>query len=366
MKDPRRVAGFRPFLNLFVFITSIYFFLVSIKLMGAALKGIGIPYVMEILSVVEHPFIAIFIGILATSIIQSSSCVTAVVVGLVASGGMTVATAIPIVMGSNIGTTVTNTIVSFSHIRRKTEFARAFPAAIVHDIFNILSVVVLFPLELRFHFIEHISGFFAKVFENIGGISLFNPLKVFVSPVVDMFERMLIHNYIFILIVSVVILFFALSFIVKSARRLATRRVEINLDRFLFGRAWKSFLFGMILTAIVQSSSVTTSLVVPLVGAGILDIVRIFPYTLGANTGTTITALLASLMTGTIVGVQTAFAHLTFNIMGILIWYPFKFIPINIAKVIGRHGERYRYLLILYVVIIFFIVPIMLILITRR
>ncbi|MCK4395450.1 Na/Pi symporter [candidate division WOR-3 bacterium] len=361
-----RLKNFHPFLNLSIFIISIYFFLVSIKLMGSALKGIGVPFIMRILGVAEHPFTGIFIGILATSLIQSSSCVTSIVVGLVGSGGLSVAAAIPIVMGSNIGTTITNTLVSFGHIRRKTEFGRAFPAAIVHDLFNILTVIVLFPLEIRFHFIERFSGFLSHVFENIGGIYLFNPMKIMVGPIVKIFEKILFHNNIAILIVSLLILFSALNFIVKSARKLATRRVEINLDRYLFGREWKAFLFGIIFTAIVQSSSVTTSLVVPLVGAGILDLKRIFPYTLGANIGTTVTAILASLMTGSLVAVQTAFAHLTFNILGIIAWYPFKFVPINISKALGKHGSEHRYLLILYILLIFFVIPIILILVTRR
>jgi sodium-dependent phosphate cotransporter len=366
MRKEKIEQTFRPFLNLFIFIVSIYFFLVSIKLMGSALKGIGIPLVMRIIGVAEHPFTGIFIGILATSIVQSSSCVTSIVVGLVGSGGMTVATAIPIIMGSNIGTTVTNTIVSLGHIRRKTEFSRAFPAAIVHDIFNLLTVVVFFPLEMKFHIMERISGFLSHVFENIGGVYLFNPMKIMVNPVVDLLEKILFGNYIVILIVAFLMLFMALNFIVKSSRKLATRRVEVNLDRYLFGRAWKSFLFGLFLTAIVQSSSVTTSLIVPLVGAGILDIDRIFPYTLGANLGTTITALLASLMTGTIVGVQAAFAHLTFNLIGIASWYPFKFVPIRIAKAFGGHAGGRRYFLPFYIFIFFFVIPLFLILVTRR
>lgn len=366
MVRSKRIKQFRPFFNLFVFILSIYFFLISIKLMGSALKGIGIPLVMKIIGVAEQPFTGIFIGILATSLVQSSSCVTSIVVGLVGSGGMSVATAIPIVMGSNIGTTITNTLVSFGHIRRKTEFKRAFPAAIVHDLFNLLSVAVLFPLEIRFHFIERISLSLSTTFENIGGIRLFNPMKLLVGPVVRLFEKILFHNNIVILIVALVILFSALHYIVKSARKLTTRRVEINLDRYLFGRQWKSFLFGMILTAIVQSSSVTTSIVVPLVGAGILDLERIFPYTLGANIGTTITAFLASLMTGSIVAVQTACAHLTFNVIGIVIWYPFKFVPINLSKALGRHGSEHRWLLIFYVILMFFIIPVTLIFVTRR
>jgi len=366
MKRSRKYLEFHPFLNLFIFVISIYFFLVSIKLMGGALKGIGITFIMGILKVAEHPFIGVFIGILSTSIVQSSSCVTSIVVGLVGSGGMTVATAIPIVMGSNIGTTITNIVVSLGHIRRKIEFKRAFPAAVVHDFFNFLTLIVFLPIELRFHFLERISSILAHIFETAGGTHLFNPMRMIVGPTVKLFELILFGNSIAILIISLVMLFGALNFIVRSAKNLATRRVEINLDRYLFGRAWKSFLFGLMLTAIVQSSSVTTSLIVPLVGAGILDIERIFPYTLGANIGTTITALLASLMTGSIVAVQTAFAHLSFNIGGIVVWYPLRIVPIRLAKGFGEFVKEHRYLSIVYVLIVFFVIPLILIFLTRR
>ena len=366
MRKQVRASEFHPFINLFIFLVSIYFFLVSIKLMGTALKGIGITFVTGILKVAEHPFVGVFIGILATSIVQSSSCVTSIVVGLVGSGGITVTTAIPIVMGSNVGTTITNIIVSLGHIKRKTEFRRAFPAAIVHDFFNFLTLIVFLPIELRFHFLRNLSGFLSHVFEEVGGTHLFNPLKIIVGPTVDFFKIISFNNHIAMLVVSLTMLFVALNFIVKSARKMATRRVEINLDRYLFGRQWKSFLFGLFLTSIVQSSSVTTSLVVPLVGAGILDIERIFPYTLGANLGTTITALMASLMTGSIVAVQTAFAHLSFNICGIVLWYPLKIVPIRLAKGFGEFVKDHRYISIVYMLVIFFIIPLILIFLTRR
>jgi sodium-dependent phosphate cotransporter len=96
----------------------------------------------------------------------------------------------------------------------------------------------------------------------------------------------------------------------------------------------------MLVTATVQSSSATTSLIVPLVGTGVLTVRKIFPYTLGANVGTTITAILASFATGNPVAVTVALAHLSFNILGIIILYPLMFLPIQLAEWAGALATR--------------------------
>jgi len=83
----------------------LYLFLVSIGLMGAAFKGFGKGFAESLIKTTSNPFVGLFIGILATSMVQSSSTVTSVVVGIVAAGGITVTNAVPIVMGANIGTT---------------------------------------------------------------------------------------------------------------------------------------------------------------------------------------------------------------------------------------------------------------------
>ncbi len=94
-------------------------------------------------------------------------------------------------------------------------------------------------------------------------------------------------------------------------------------------------LFGLLITVLVQSSSITTSLAVPFAGAGILTLIQIFPYTLGANIGTTITAMLAALAVGEISAVTVAFAHLLFNICGIALIWPLpaiRRIPLRLAE----------------------------------
>ena len=119
-------------------------------------------------------------------------------------------------------------------------------------------------------------------------------------------------------------------------------RMASLFDRVLFRNDATSFGLGIVTTAAVQSSSATTSLVVPLAGTGVLSLRQIFPYTLGANVGTTVTALLASFSTGSIPAVIVAFAHLSFNILGIAIFYPLRAIPIWLATKVGSVAARSR------------------------
>ncbi|UCD16467.1 MAG: Na/Pi cotransporter family protein, partial [Candidatus Zixiibacteriota bacterium] len=109
----------------------LYLFILSITLLGDSFKLFGKEFAQSLLVSTSHPIVGLFIGILATSIIQSSSTTTSIVVGMVAGGLLSIDGAIPIVMGANIGTTVTNTIVSLTHITKSREFQRAFSGAIV-------------------------------------------------------------------------------------------------------------------------------------------------------------------------------------------------------------------------------------------
>ena len=97
------------------------------------------------------------IGVLVTVLVQSSSTSTTIIVGLVAAN-VPVKTAIPMIMGSNIGTSVTNTIVSSTQMADREEFKRAFACATVHDMFNWLSVIILVTVEVCTGYLENITG----------------------------------------------------------------------------------------------------------------------------------------------------------------------------------------------------------------
>lgn len=302
----------------------------------------------------SNPFAGLIIGVVATSLVQSSSTTTSIVVGLVAGEALTLGNAIPIIMGANIGTSITNSLVSVGYIRNRIEFRRAFSASIVHDFFNICAVIVLFPLELSFHFLARIASFLERGFSDAGGLSLFNPLKFILDPAVeriDLVFSIFPHSAVILLVLSLILLFGALTFLIKTLRTVMLRRIEVIIDRYLFRNDVLGFVVGILMTIAVQSSSITTSLIIPLAGAGLVSVRQIFPYTLGANIGTTVTAMLAALATQNDVAVTVAFSHLCFNILGILIFFPLKSIPIGLAEFVGEKASKSMGNLVIFLVV---------------
>lgn len=346
----------------------LYLFIVGIGAMGYSLKLFGREFSERILNTTASPLAGLFIGILATSLVQSSSTTTSIVVGMVAGGAISIQGAIPIIMGANIGTTVTNTIVSIGHITRKAEFRRAFSAAIIHDFFNIIVVAALFPLELATGFLSRSAFFLAQIFEGVGGLKLGSPLKAATTPAITFLAELVGQQPVLLLIIAVLLIFAMLIGIVKILRSLVIRRISAFFDEHLFKTAARAFLFGVLLTALVQSSSITTSLAVPLVGAGLLSLLQIFPYTLGANVGTTVTAMLAALSTANTAAITVSFAHLLFNISGILLIWPVKKIrrlPVLMAEFAAATAIKNRFLPLLFILLVFFIIPLILIVTMR-
>ena len=359
--EPHPESPFRIGFKIFALFGLVYFFLVSITFMGDGLKLLGKDFVQNFIASTSNASVGLFIGILTTSIVQSSSTTTSIVVGLVGSGFMNIQQAIPIVMGANIGTSVTNIIASLGHIGNKEEFRRAFGAATVHDIFNVLAVIVFFPLQVKFNFLGHSAQLMSSLFEKTGGFHFTSPLHLIVTPMSSLLAKMCFHNGWIIIIVSFVILILSLRCLMVVMKSLVMKKASLFFDRVIFRTQFVGMFFGMVLTAIVQSSSVTTSLVVPLAGAGLITIEQIFPYTLGANVGTTVTALLASLVTANISAITVAFAHLLFNIFGIILFMPVKFIPIYLARTLADQTLRSRLIPIGFIIIVFFIIPLILI-----
>ena len=351
-------------------IAALYLFLVGISGMSSAIKHMGAGVADSIFRTTSNPVIALFIGIFSTVLFQSSSTTTSLIVGMVSSGALSLAGAIPMVMGANIGTTVTNTIVSLGHINRGNEFRRAFAASTVHDFFNVLSVIILFPLELAFHGIQRTSEWFATLLfgkiHNIDVLQSKSPIKIAVKSGARFVEGFTFNNDIFYLVVSVLITFLMLYALVKLLRSLVLEKIEAFFDQYIFKTILRAVGFGVLITIMVQSSSITTSLVVPLAGAGVLTLRQIFPFTLGANIGTTITALMASL-TGTVSALIAAISHLLFNIVGILIIYGLPFlreIPIYCAEKIAGKAVENKLIPVLYLISIFIIVPLLIILVS--
>lgn len=362
-------------LNILILAALLYVFLFSIGLFGAAFKSFFGDSGKQLLSDTSSPVIGLMIGLLATSLIQSSSSTTSIIVGLVAGGALTVQGAIPIIMGANMGTTVTNTLVAMTSMNRRTEFQRAFAGATMHDFFNLMAIAILFPLEQATHFLENSATWMSLQLVGAEGTKYPNPVKAITKPVVHEVQDLLTGNLelgkgtatIIMVAVALAGIFFALTFLTKLLKRVVLNKAEGSFTKKLAGGGMAAMGMGLLITVGVQSSSITTSLLVPLIGAGIIPIEMAFSATLGANIGTTITALLASL-TGTPQAVTVALVHLMFNISGILIIYPIKairHIPIRLAQGLARKTAEKKYYAFLYMIGIFFIMPLVFVLVDK-
>ena len=348
----------------------LYLFLVGIGGMGYSFKLFGKEFSQKILEATSSPLIGLFIGILATTIVQSSSTTTSIVIGMVAAEAIGVRSAIFMIMGANIGTTVTAKLVSLGHITRKAEFRRAFAASSVHDTFNLITVSLLYPLEYYFHILEHAATWMGRVFVDVTGITKpENYLKKITTPTIEGLSDLLGKDPRLVLLVSVVITFFMLWGIVKLLQSLVLKKLESFFDTYIFRNLAMSFTVGLILTVMVQSSSITTSLIVPLAGAGVLRLQQIFPFTIGSNIGTTITGLLAALAVAgqpgidpklVLAGSTVAFAHFLFNASGAVIFLPFRRIreiPVHVAEWLAEVCLKNRIIPIVFIVLVFYLIP---------
>jgi len=352
-------------LRLLILLGLLYLFILSITLLGGAFKLAGKGFVESIFSATSNPVAGLLIGLLATAIIQSSSTTTSIIVGLVGSGFLTFENAIPMVMGANIGTTITNLIVSMGHISHTHEFRRAFAGSVVHDFFNLCAVVVLLPLQVYFNLIGASAKFVEEIFQGYGGLKFSSPLAAITKPVADGIIYLTGESAWLSALVAILLLFTALRYIVKVMRLMVLTRVERFFQQYIFRTPALGFVLGIIVTAVVQSSSITTSLMVPLLGAGVVTLSQVYPYMLGANIGTTVTAFLASLVTGSTEAVSVAFAHLLFNVYGTALFWPLKVIPITLAKKLASLTERSKLVPLIYILVTFFVLPGLILLVTR-
>lgn len=369
----------RPFINIVLAIWFLYFFLVSIKLLEKGIKTLGAEYTDQLFQSVESPFAGLLVGILATVLVQSSSVTTATIVGLVGSGLLSLNYAIPMVMGANIGTTVTNTLVSFGHVRREQEFKRAFAASTMHDFFNLIAVLILFPLELATGFLRKLALSTTDIIVSTGFTVTkpSSPIKAAIKSgsnlIVDSISKISFIENLHIqseriyagLLISLAILciFFSLKNIVSNMKLLMLNKIEFGLDRALArGGGIFAIAVGALITFSVQSSSITTSILVPIVGSGILAIENAFPITLGANIGTTITAVLASFAVEGTEGLTIALCHVFFNLTSVALLYPLKALrnfPIKLAMLLSSATARRKYIAIIYVLVTFVFLPLL-------
>jgi len=361
------------FVRILGLLALLFLFLVSIKLLESGIKVLGSDYTDNLFQGVSNPIAGLAAGILATVLVQSSSVSTATIVALVGSGSLSVELAVPMIMGANIGTTITNTLVSIGSVGRNADFRRAFAAATVHDFFNVLAVAIFLPLQIMTGFLSTWAGWIAHQMPVGDAGGKFNsPLKSAVKGVagwvIDLIEAMGATGgllSILLLSVGLGLIFVSLTTITKLMRAVIADKAEKALNKALKKSGLIGIAIGALITIAVQSSSITTSLMVPLCSSGVLTLDNAFPVMLGANIGTTITAFLASLATD-MNGLHIALVHVLFNVLATSLIYPvqaIRRIPIRLARGLAIAAVRNKMMVVVYIGVMFLIVPLLAILV---
>ncbi|HEY0741161.1 MAG TPA: Na/Pi symporter [Chryseosolibacter sp.] len=341
---------------------SILLFLFSLDLMVSSLRHLGSDTARSVIEATENPFTALFVGLLVTALIQSSSTTTALTVALVASGALSFQSAIPVIMGANIGTTITSTIVSLGFINKKKEFKRAVAGGTYHCFFNVLTALILFPLELNYGLLSTTSEWIGQMlfptFDARASSSLGTTWTPF-SFLTD-FLAAKIPSGIVLAVLSFVLLVISILIFRKLISDLLKAQSPETFSRFFFAGELKSFFWGVITTAAIRSSTITTSIVVPIVAKKIVKMRMAAPFIMGANMGTTITAFIAAMLNSNNSAINIAIVHFLFNFTGVLLFFPIpalKELPIRLATALGKLTLRYRIAGFVFILLTFFIIP---------
>lgn len=352
-----------------ILIALVYAMLVAVGLIGSGFKAATEEHARELFAYASNPVMGLIIGMVATALIQSSSTVSSIIVAMVA-GGLPITIAIPMMMGANIGTSITNTIVSLGHVANKQEFQRAFNAATIHDFFNIFAVLIFLPLEIMFGILEGISAHMVSVANSLSGSdgSFFNPIKAATAPLIGLASYSLsqlpaVFEGIVKIVLGLALIIASITFMGKIMKSLMVGRAREILQNSLGRGALSGISSGTLVTVLVQSSSTTTSLMVPLVGNGIVTARSIYPFTLGANIGTCITALIAALAIegpNAILALQIAFVHLVYNTLSVLFIYGIPFtreLPPSLSYKLSLKVADKKVYGIAYIAGVFFFIP---------
>lgn len=336
-------------------------FLIALDLIAYSCNALSQDFSRYVTPVVAHPLVGFAIGMLATAIIQSSSTLTASLVAMVASGVMQLESAVPMVIGANIGTTVTSLLVSFAQLGTPKAFRRGFITANSHVLFNVLSAILFFPLELYFQVLSNTSRFLARHLVNSGNLreGWFLFYDALIIPLGNWIRLPFEQQPVVLLLLSAGLLFaciYGLTLLFRKILLGASSRKQVGR---LLNQPLLSFLSGTGLTAAIHSSSVVTSVGVMLASTEKIAPRKLFPFVMGANVGTTVTALMAAIGKSE-AALAIALCHFLFNVLGVSLFFPIPFFRnlINgLSRTSGNMAQRNLAFAFAYLLVLFFAFP---------
>ncbi len=350
---------------IFLVVLAIGAFFVSLWVLQTSCTVLGKNYVTDIIGATANPFIGLFIGLLATALVQSSSATISVALIFLSAGLLQLDHAVPIVMGANIGTTLTSSFFAIGYLGNKKQFRKAISAATLHDFFNLFTALVLFPLEYYFQILSISAKYLSKhIFVFTEAQREFFNFELATGRVIFRWMGDFFHEYTFVpAIFSFLVLVISFKTFSLTLRNIMVRDKDLSVGDFVFSSHLTALFSGVFITGIVQSSSAVTSIMVPWVVEKRISLKDLFPFLMGVNLGTTITTFIVALGQNE-VAISLALVHVFFNLIGILLLYPIKFlrnIPLWCAKKLGRGVWKNQLIGLVYILLIFFLIPYLLI-----
>ncbi len=306
--------------------------LLGIYFVVDGIYGMSAGYTGLIFQAASAPLIGLIIGVLASALLQSSSTTTALTVAAVGTGAIGVPVAIPLILGSNIGTTLTALVASFSYVRHPEAFRQALTTAFLHPWFNALMVAVLFPLELALHPLQSLSQSVARLALHpgdhapSGDIVMPGPLYPLIQALgtQGLIGRMAPSVAGFLCaVLGALLIFLGLRVMRLLLRSLFAATTLSALERTVGGSTAAGVATGAVGTAVIQSSTVAIVSLLPFAATRTLTQREGLALILGANVGTTVGALLAFWAlpdsTLSVFALQAALVHVIFNVLGALL-----------------------------------------------
>lgn len=287
--EPRSPQTARPVpapVRAVIVLLLLYVFLIGVALLEVGIAELGEDFTTGLLDRVANPLAGLFAGLLFTVLVQSSSVSTAAIVGLVGAGTIPLELAVPMIMGANIGTTITNTLAALGNIRRPNEFRPGFAAATLHDYFKLMSVAILLPLELATNVLTSMSVWLTTRLRGtevseVGSSPIRTAVKVPVGVIEDLVARTPWPSILIALVLLALglgAIFAALGLLTKNMRLLVAGSIEQAMNRLIGkGGGAVGILVGVLVTVAVQSSSITTAMLVPMAAAGVLTLRNVYP-----------------------------------------------------------------------------------------
>ncbi|KAK8780638.1 hypothetical protein V5799_018022 [Amblyomma americanum] len=353
-----------------------YLFLVSLDLMSSAFKLFAGQQSLSRgpkSDVIRNPVVGIMTGLLVTVLVQSSSSSTSITITLVGSQLLSVKQAIPIVMGANLGSSVTSSVAALSQVTRRDELRRAFAVATAHCLFNWLTLVVLLPFEVTFAFLESSSRMAVEALDRKHRLHRYNHLRALTRPLTSFIVQNALARLqlgdqasgLVLLFLSLLLMLGCLSLLARTLSPAV--RLQVALSRMPQGllEGYACFCLGLVATLVMQSSTALSSalaLLAASAGDHVAGMQRVYPVLVGANIGTTSTGLLAALAGDpTPDTLQLALCHSFFNVYGALLFYPVPFMrfPVPLAQLLAATAAHYRWFAVAYLLAVFVTLPLL-------